>query len=79
MLKTQYVSGDGWYFVGDDGGCVLRVVMWQITEGDKGPEITALTSVCDKGIPRVAPAPGVGRYKHQDELTEGERRQAAKG
>jgi len=30
MSKTQYVSGDGWYFVGDDGGCVLRVVMWQI-------------------------------------------------
>ena len=48
-------------------------------EDNEGPEIIALTSVCDKGKPRVAPAPGVGRYKHQDELTDGERRQAAKG
>jgi len=49
------------------------------SEDDEGPEITALMSVCDKGIPRIVPAPGGGLYKHKDELTDGELRQAARG
>ena len=79
MSNTQYVPGDGWYFVGDDGGCVLRVVMWQIADQHSELNMRGLVAIVDKGKPRLAPAPGAGRYKHQDELTEGERRQAAKG
>lgn len=81
-MKITYKGGDGWYFVGDEGGSIYRIVMWQILEtldSDEGPKIKGLVAIHNKGIPRIVPAPGGGLYKHKDELTDGELRQAARG